>query len=282
MPLDREALRLAMQQRTPPTPRTPSTGPSTEAPADEAHSGHKRPHDDIDDSITDEENVLPSSAIALGSSSVLRPSVSANVATNLEVFTANECKKARLDETETAEVQAFNKLTFDKRLTRLYIKLTATDKRLGNFDEAKKQIQEKISPRRSCQSNIKTYAHAILLDPCLHGYHEKVPIKHLLTIIKRMRFDLPVDIKKNCAHWQLIKSEVGEVFTQRRRAFKEEIKKSTDWDIYTIMKRLIGDSGCKMSLELIARVAIMRCVFFEEEKTDNAFWIEVDKVLAQI
>ncbi|EPQ53203.1 hypothetical protein GLOTRDRAFT_95208 [Gloeophyllum trabeum ATCC 11539] len=156
-------------------------------------------------------------------------------------------------------------LSIDKQLTKIYARLDCgyTYLKLSGLSAV-------------TQTNLKKYAHAILVDPSLYGYREKLASKCLLMvyqvlmqeIVKKEHFDLPAGIEKNRAHWEEVEKEVSTHLTQRRRAIKDEIKKAgpdSGVDIYTLARRVVG-----------------RDVYWTDGKTEGKFWMEVDKVLDAI
>ncbi|EPQ57709.1 hypothetical protein GLOTRDRAFT_126198 [Gloeophyllum trabeum ATCC 11539] len=150
-------------------------------------------------------------------------------------------------------------LSIDKQLTKIYACLDCgyTYLKLSGLSAV-------------TQTNLKKYAHAILVDPSLYGYREKLASKCLLEIMKKEHFDLPAGIEKNRAHWEEVEKEI------------KKAGPDSGVDIYTLARRVVGVSGCVTTLELIARCAIMRDVYWTDGKTEGKFWMEVDKVLDAI
>ncbi|OBZ65811.1 hypothetical protein A0H81_01425 [Grifola frondosa] len=278
MGIDRTALSAAMKQ-LPATPRatlahppSPESHPLERSPSPASHPRKRRREEDSDDneSSDDDENnntthrLTPStpghSQATPGTSQSQVPDRFSS--TNLSAFTEKECKRAKLDASETADVQEFSKLATEKKLTKIYTKLLATQKKLVKLEDDKNVWE---GPSKALRGNIAKYAHAVLLSPNLHGYREKVPINHVLTIIKRLRFDLPCNVEKNRSHWATVETAVSNALTSKRWFFKDEVKHSgaNDLDIYTLTERIIGDSEVNMSLELVACISKMQtCLIY--------------------
>ncbi|KZT20091.1 hypothetical protein NEOLEDRAFT_1151559 [Neolentinus lepideus HHB14362 ss-1] len=213
-----------------------------------------------------------SGAAAVGTSATLHYSTS-----NLHSYTEKESKRLKLDAAEIQSVHAFNKSGLEKKLAQILMNQVVIMKVLGHVEEGKKQWE---GPSENLKTNIKKYAHAVLVAPDLHGYRDK-PAFYVLAILKKFRFDLPKDIEKDHAQWKKVEQCCGVALTSRRRVVKDEIKESKDVDLWTLTENVIGTCGTT-SLEIAARVAIMRYVLFERGIADDSFWRKVDEELQEI
>ncbi|KDQ55323.1 hypothetical protein JAAARDRAFT_195725 [Jaapia argillacea MUCL 33604] len=198
---------------------------------------------------------------------------------NLSAFTAKECKRAKLDASEEADVQAFSKMPIKQKLVKLFIREQVNAKVLTKMEWEKNRWD---SPSEELKENLKKYVYAVVLCPTLHSYRNKFPLNHLLAIVKKLRWDLPPKIEQNAAHWSILSTEAGNAITQKRRAVKQQIKISKDVNLYVLAESTLGDSGCTLSLEFIAHVAVLWCVYFEEGHHDHTYWPKVDEFLGNL
>ncbi|KAJ7715592.1 hypothetical protein B0H14DRAFT_3522584 [Mycena olivaceomarginata] len=79
------------------------------------------------------------------------------------------------------------------------------------------------------QTNIKSYALAVMLSPKLAQYHGDLPVQHVINILKKHRFDMPPGIENNPADMQKITAAVQYAFTQDRSSLKKKNSTSSFW-----------------------------------------------------
>ncbi|KDQ49451.1 hypothetical protein JAAARDRAFT_200852 [Jaapia argillacea MUCL 33604] len=160
---------------------------------------------------------------------------------NLSVFTAKECKRAKLDTSEEADVQAFSKMPIEQKLVKLFIREQVNAKVLAKMEWEKNQW-DGLSEELKWQENLKKYAYAVVLCPTLHSYRNKFPLNHLLAIVKKLCWDLPPKIEQNAAHWSILSTEAGNAIMQKHRAVKQQIKISKDVNLYVLVESMLGDT----------------------------------------
>ncbi|KAJ6537594.1 hypothetical protein B0H10DRAFT_2245995 [Mycena sp. CBHHK59/15] len=125
-------------------------------------------------------------------------------------------------------------------------------------------------------------------------YKGSVPTNTLLDILKKHRFDLPVGIENNPADFAKVISAVQEAFTQLRSKFKKALlaslkvhKRATELapgrqqqNIFKVTQVLVEGTQCSVSVELCARVALMRRTYLKDSGVK--FWNTLDFDLAEI
>ncbi|KDQ05922.1 hypothetical protein BOTBODRAFT_279762 [Botryobasidium botryosum FD-172 SS1] len=138
------------------------------------------------------------------------------------------------------------------------------------------------------KKNIRKYGIAALLTPNLSRYYKGPCVKVVLDIIKAHRFDLPPDIEKDRARWQLVESEVKEQLTSLKGTMKNTLGKSLSTaeedavDILTLGIALVGSSEIKLTVRHLAQIAFLRAVLAEHGVADTKYWPAVDKKLAKL
>ncbi|KAJ7196354.1 hypothetical protein GGX14DRAFT_574924 [Mycena pura] len=140
--------------------------------------------------------------------------------------------------------------------------------------------------------NINHYAAAILLSTHLTAYRGEAAKDILLNILKVNRFDLPPKIESNPADFAKLVSVVEKAFTQKRADIKKALGQSMGvgekpprprgehQSIFMLTQHLVQGTKCAVTLELAARVALMRQVYREDPSKD--FWKTLDKKLRKI
>ncbi|KAF7302328.1 hypothetical protein HMN09_00866400 [Mycena chlorophos] len=158
--------------------------------------------------------------------------------------------------------------------------------------------QPTFEPSEALLKNMKKYAMAIMFSPMQASYKKNgAPLRVLLNLLKIHRFDLPPNIEGNAADYAILKRAGQEIFTQIRSDIKKEIAGSLGYtykhpkvkpldkckNIYTTTKAIVARSDSAVTVELCARVALMRQVWVETYKNPKAdYWKEVDGFLAEI
>ncbi|KAF7296425.1 hypothetical protein HMN09_01112900 [Mycena chlorophos] len=159
--------------------------------------------------------------------------------------------------------------------------------------------QPSFEPSEALLKNIKKYAMAILLSPRQARYKGNEPVRVLLNLLKTHRFDLPPGIEHNAADYDTLKRAVRGIFTQLRADIKKEVSLPHRWatrtvtrrvkaaarcdTIYKLTQTIVAGTDCVVTVELCARVALMRYIWLETYESDTSkFWDEVDALLAEI
>ncbi|KAL1939055.1 hypothetical protein VTO73DRAFT_10315 [Trametes versicolor] len=136
-------------------------------------------------------------------------------------------------------------------------------------------------------SNLVSYSNAVFFSSKLAAYKGPVALNHVLDIVKRMRFGIPAGLEHNTANWHKVTTSVQGILTQIRSTVKKEVKKSLfgddpekHWTIYVLTERVLQGTGCKVTVPIMARVALMRNIFLKHPDSD--FWDAIDKRLISV
>ncbi|KJA12533.1 hypothetical protein HYPSUDRAFT_210423, partial [Hypholoma sublateritium FD-334 SS-4] len=99
----------------------------------------------------------------------------------------------------------------------------------------------------------------------------------LKDILKRYRFDLPVGIEHDYANWEKISTYVSFALTQNRSKVKKAIKASikSNMNIFALAQSIVSSTPCRPTLQLCARVALMRSVYVECRGSEK-YWDLID------
>ncbi|KAJ7734972.1 hypothetical protein B0H14DRAFT_3613788 [Mycena olivaceomarginata] len=239
-------------------------------------TAQKRPHDDIDPG-SDKE----------GDSSIPAFTVSnPNTIQAVQRF----AERKRLRPEQITELNVFIKDPAPVRDAKLLVHLLHVSNQLDGIVTAAPPYA--VSP--DLEKNIQTYAAAVLLSSKISSYKGTVPTNTLLAIVKARRFDLPPGIETNAADFGKVIAVVQEAFTQLRAKFKKLLGASlklnkTDkkpapscdhQNIFKLTQIFVEGSQCTVTVELCARIALMRQVYLQED--GPKFWDKLDSTLAGI
>ncbi|KAJ7716366.1 hypothetical protein B0H16DRAFT_1476780 [Mycena metata] len=125
-------------------------------------------------------------------------------------------------------------------------------------------------------------------------YKGAIPTNTLLDILKKHSFDLPAGIESNPADFAKVIAALQEVLTQLRAKFKKALAASLratkndkkiapgpeHQNIFKLTQIFVDGTQCKVTIELCARVALMRSVFLQD--SGPKFWDTLDSSLAAI
>ncbi|KAJ7878212.1 hypothetical protein B0H13DRAFT_2346752 [Mycena leptocephala] len=269
------------------TPTTPSSHPlgdifgamNEESPvAPSLTSAQKRTHAAIDGAASDNEDNSSLPALAL--------TANQNVVSAVQRY--SEKKRLRVD--QATEV---NLLLKDPPAFR-HAKMLANLLHISNQLDAIVTAQPPFEVSADLEKNIQKYAAAVLLSSKISAYKGAVPTNILLNILKKHRFGLPPDIENNPANFAKVVGTVQEAFTQLRAKFKKALFTSlkvnkTDkkiapgpehQNIFKLTQIFVDGTQCTVTIELCARVALMRSIFLQD--SGPKFWDKLDAGLAAI
>ncbi|KAJ6559011.1 hypothetical protein B0H10DRAFT_2194958 [Mycena sp. CBHHK59/15] len=199
-------------------------------------------------------------------------------------------ERKRLRGEQTTEATIFVNDTPAVRDTKLLINLLHLSNVLGKIVTSAPPYEVSAA----LEKNLHDYATAILLSSKISAYKGSVPTNTLLDILKKHRFDLPVGIENNPADFAKVISAVQEAFTQLRSKFKKALlaslkvhKRATELapgrqqqNIFKVTQVLVEGTQCSVSVELCARVALMRRTYLKDSGVK--FWNTLDFDLAEI
>ncbi|GJE86661.1 hypothetical protein PsYK624_027420 [Phanerochaete sordida] len=143
-------------------------------------------------------------------------------------------------------------------------------------------------PSEELIANIRSYSMGVLLSSRLSSYKGTVPNNYVAAIIKRFLFDLPADIERNRGRWGKVIGAIKDELTEARSQIKKDLVAGTPTDkaasehlnIYELTTGLCEGTSCEASVELCARVALLRKTYRKNPGRD--FWNAVDKELEKL
>ncbi|KAJ6573672.1 hypothetical protein B0H10DRAFT_2236946 [Mycena sp. CBHHK59/15] len=186
-------------------------------------------------------------------------------------------ERKRLRGEQTTEATIFVQDTAAVRDTKLFINLLHLSK---------------LSP--ALEKNLHDFATTVLLSSKISAYKGSVPTNTLLDIVKKRRFDLPVGIENNPADFAEVIAAVREALTQLRSKFNKALRNSLklhkgdnanapgpkQQNIFKLTQILVEGTQCSVSVELCARVALMRKTYLKDPSLK--FWDTLDNDLPEI
>ncbi|RDX42831.1 hypothetical protein OH76DRAFT_1422313 [Lentinus brumalis] len=202
------------------------------------------------------------------------------------VITAQRIAEAyKLTPSQTAEVNAFATDTFHVQNIRIFSMLLALN---GNIDRLVPPPAAFTLPP-DCIANIKSYAHGVIFSTKLALYKGVIPTNHLLDIVKLYRWGLPDGVENDTPKWKKVKKEAGDALTAVRRKIKIQLiaslsgeKPEDHMDIYDVAAGCVKGTDYKITVPLMARLALMRGVFSEKANQGDKFWDQVDASLVLV
>ncbi|EKM48903.1 uncharacterized protein PHACADRAFT_202258 [Phanerochaete carnosa HHB-10118-sp] len=148
-------------------------------------------------------------------------------------------------------------------------------------------MQAPWEPSDELIANIRNYTMGMLLSSWLATYKGVVPNNYVAGILKRYRFDLPADIERNHGCWSKVIKAIQNEMTEQRAKIKKTLRAGTDSDdhqehlnIFKLTVELCEGTSCEPSVQLCARVALLRKTFLTNSNRD--FWDAANKNLAEI
>ncbi|KAJ6524643.1 hypothetical protein DFH09DRAFT_1329413 [Mycena vulgaris] len=249
------------------------------------HNPRKRRREDREDSTEgqdsqeEDDDTLPTSITAdTGPPGV--PS-SSNANKNVLDFAKQFATHKRLRPSQIAEVETFAADPIATRQIKMYTVLLGLESRL----ESMRTATAEFKPSAALEKNIHQLAIGILVSPKLASYKGSLPTKHLLNILKKKRFDLPLGIEFITSDWAVVKSRAEYHLTQGRSGFKKCLVKSVEakdatehTNIFVLGQRFVRDTDTTLTTPLCARIALMRKFYLLHP--GDAFWDKLDDRLA--
>ncbi|KJA15036.1 hypothetical protein HYPSUDRAFT_149645, partial [Hypholoma sublateritium FD-334 SS-4] len=121
--------------------------------------------------------------------------------------------------------------------------------------------------------NITNYGMAVMLSVNISAYKGGVPRNHVLDILKRYRFDLPVGIEHDYANWEKISAYVSFALTQNRSKVKKAIKASItlSTNVFTLAQGIVSSTPCQPTIQLCSRRSV-----YVECRGSEKYWNLID------
>ncbi|KAF8809720.1 hypothetical protein BYT27DRAFT_7222310 [Phlegmacium glaucopus] len=163
------------------------------------------------------------------------------------------------------------------RQAKLFAFIMSIDNKVDAFQSATPPYQ--LS--KELKTNINNYALAVLLSVNISTYKGDIPHNHILDILKRYRFDLPVGIEHDYANWEKITTQVSYSLTQTRTRVKKVIKDSiiTNQNIFSLAQVIVHSTPCRTTVQLCAHVSLMHQIHAECDGCEK-YWNLIDGRLA--
>ncbi|KJA24006.1 hypothetical protein HYPSUDRAFT_136689, partial [Hypholoma sublateritium FD-334 SS-4] len=156
------------------------------------------------------------------------------------------------------------------RQARIFVCLLSIENKMEAFQSAAPpyQVSEEL------KTNINNYAIAVLLSVEISAYKGDIPRNHILNILKRYRFDLPIGIEHDLSNWEKITTAVSYSLTQTRAKVKKAIKESVadnGTNIFALSQLIVHGTPCR-----VTRAIHQECA------GGDKYWNLIDSRLAYI
>ncbi|KAF8136028.1 hypothetical protein K438DRAFT_1996993 [Mycena galopus ATCC 62051] len=213
------------------------------------------------------------------------------VSANLNIVAATKlyANKKRLRADQVTELEQFANDPSSLREIKLLANLFAFGNELGKLVAS----QPSYEVSADLNTNVAKYAIAILLSNNITTYKGDAATDALMIVVKKLRFDLPPGLENIPTDWAKVVGAGQYALTQRRSKIKKVVRASLKPDedgvyapntehqnIYDLAQAVIKDTQCKVSVELCARIALMRNVYLKHP--GNNFWDKLDNRLSKI
>ncbi|KAJ6608254.1 hypothetical protein B0H10DRAFT_2439100 [Mycena sp. CBHHK59/15] len=183
---------------------------------------------------------------------------------NALAFTKQYATHKHLCPSQITEVEAFAGDSVATHQIKLFTLTLALDNKLKHIVTTRPDF--KVS--QALEKNIHQLALGILTSSRLSSYKGSLPIKHLLNILIKTRFDLPDGIEFISSDWALVRSHVEYHLTQVCAAFKHFLKASlldgprtSHVNIFALGQCFVRDTNTVLTVELCSRITLMRDIF---------------------
>ncbi|KAJ7327988.1 hypothetical protein DFH08DRAFT_967760 [Mycena albidolilacea] len=184
-------------------------------------------------------------------------------------------KKQKLRGEQLTQVDTFLNDTPTVREGKIFSLLLSLQNDVGNIIVAAPAFS--VSP--GLQTNIKSYAIAVMLSPKLAQYCGDLPVQHVINILKKHRFDMPPGIENNPADMQKITAAVQYAFTQDQSSLKKKLFASVrvsrvneagtrvtvdlppcqHQNLFGLAQAFVDGTKCRITNALCGRIALMVC-----------------------
>ncbi|KAJ7822983.1 hypothetical protein B0H14DRAFT_3730918 [Mycena olivaceomarginata] len=192
-------------------------------------------------------------------------------------------KKQKLRGEQLTQVDTFLNDTPTVREGKIFSLLLSLQNDVGNIIVAAPAFS--VSPE--LQTNIKSYAIAVMLSPKLAQYRGDLPVQHVINILKKHRFDMPPGIENNPADMQKITAAVQYAFTQDRSSLKKSVRVSRvneagtrvtvdlppgqHQNLFGLAQAFVDGTKCRITNALCGRIALMRDIYLQNSSA--SFWL---------
>ncbi|KAI0368157.1 hypothetical protein BV20DRAFT_969451 [Pilatotrama ljubarskyi] len=247
------------------------------------HRGQKRsateaglPSDNEDDEPSTSSPFTPSPALRHGTTSANR---------NLVAVARRLGGQKKLRSEQMRELEDFAADSLSAQNIKLFGQMLALENKLDKIIVAQPPFQ--VMKDSELWINLVAYSQAVFFSSKLAAYKGPTALNHVLDIVKRMRFGIPRGLEHNSASWDKVVHAVQGILTQIRGAVKKEFKKGADLadhkmrpNIFKLTEKLLSKTSCRITIPVMARIALMRTVYYQEPGDD--FWDRVDSHLQRV
>ncbi|KAJ7687475.1 hypothetical protein B0H14DRAFT_2653804 [Mycena olivaceomarginata] len=203
-------------------------------------------------------------------------------------------KKQKLRGEQLTQVDTFLNDTPTVREGKIFSLLLGLQNDVGNIIVA----APAFSVSAELQTNIKSYALAVMLSPKLAQYRGDLPVQHVINILKKHRFAMPPGIENNPADMQKITAAVQYAFTQDRSSLKKKLFASVrvsqlneagvrvvvdlpsdqHQNLFALAQAFVDGTKCRITNALCGRIALMRDIYLQN--STSSFWSSLDAALS--
>ncbi|KAJ6583122.1 hypothetical protein DFH09DRAFT_1309358 [Mycena vulgaris] len=193
---------------------------------------------------------------------------------NILAFAKQYATHKRLKPSQIAEITDKAQDSLATRQIKMFTLALSVDSKLDAIVTSAPEF--KLSA--AFEKNLRQLALGVMTSSRISSYKGPMATKHVLSIVKKNRFDLPAGIKFIVSDWGLVKSRAEYHLTQVRTGFKNMPLSSVPknhMNIFVLAQRFVKDCNTVLTVELCARIALMKQHFILFPG-DN-FWDKLDQ-----
>ncbi|KAJ6610231.1 hypothetical protein B0H10DRAFT_1954040 [Mycena sp. CBHHK59/15] len=180
----------------------------------------------------------------------------------------NYAKKQKLRGEQVTQLDTFLNDVQTVREGKLFVLLLALQNDVGNIIVAAPSFT--VSPE--LKTNIQSYALAVLLSPKLAQYRGDLSVQHVMEILMKHRFDMPLGIENNPADMQKLFASVRVTRTNESgQKIIVDLEPSQHQNLFALAQALVDGTKCRITNALCGRIALMN--------SGTTYWTDLDKAL---
>ncbi|RXW11798.1 hypothetical protein EST38_g14055, partial [Candolleomyces aberdarensis] len=178
------------------------------------------------------------------------------------------------------ELESFATEDPANRTLLLYAKLLSVEQKISKIAVS----SGSFTVSKALSDNIKNYTHAVLLSPKLSTYKGEIIWKRVMAVIKHLNVNVPDNLESDRHVYKAVKEAVTLELTQTRSKIKKAIASSrtTNQSVYELANGLVESTQCVVTVALCARLALLRKVHAEKDKSGPKYWDHVDEYLKMV
>ncbi|EIM79309.1 uncharacterized protein STEHIDRAFT_163830 [Stereum hirsutum FP-91666 SS1] len=142
--------------------------------------------------------------------------------------------------------------------------------------------EERWVPSGDLAKDIRRFCLAVLLSSKLAAYRTAAD-QAVLKVLRRHGTNLPEDWESNPSRKDAIMKAIGSGLTDERSRVKAAIRDSLDpkMNIADLAEKVVGNSGITPTVDLWARLSLLRQTIVQEGSHGRLYWLHVDECLKQ-